>query len=66
MYHCAVRLKMGYYSYQYRLEQKDGETTVLPSDGNFYQTENRYGCLVYYRPTGGRTDLLYGFGETGR
>lgn len=66
MYHCAVRLKMGYYSYQYLLEQKDGETTVLPSDGNFYQTENRYGCLVYYRPTGGRTDLLYGFGETGR
>lgn len=63
MYHCAVPLKMGYYSYQYVLELPDGKTTVLPSEGNYFQTENRYGCLFYYRPAGGRTDLLYGFGE---
>ncbi|MCM1079196.1 MAG: DUF5103 domain-containing protein [Bacteroidales bacterium] len=65
LYHCAVRLKMGYYSYQYLL-QNAGGTTVLPSEGNYWQTENRYACLFYYRPQGGRTDLLYGFGELSR
>lgn len=61
-YHCAVPLKMGYYSYQYLLLKPNGETIYLPSEGNHYETENKYACLVYYRPTGGRTDLLYGYG----
>lgn len=59
-YHCAVPLKMGYYSYQYLLEKPDATVVYLPSEGNHYETENLYTCLVYYRPTGGRTDLLYG------
>lgn len=59
-YHCAIPLKMGYYSYQYVLQRTDGSVVYLPSDGNYYETENAYNCLVYYRPTGGRTDLLYG------
>ena len=61
LYHCAVPLKMGYYSYQYLLQQPDGTTIYLPSDGNFYETENTYMVLAYYRPIGGRTDLLYGY-----
>lgn len=60
VYHCAIPLKMGYYSYQYLLEHADGRVEYLPSEGNYYETENSYNCLVYYRPTGGRTDLLYG------
>lgn len=63
MYHCAVPLKMGYYSYQYLLRRADGTIIYLPSDGNYYETENTYTTLVYYRPTGGRTDLLYGVSE---
>lgn len=59
-YHCAIPLKMGYYSYQYLLHRADGEVVYLPSEGNYYETENQYSCLVYYRPTGGRTDLLLG------
>lgn len=59
-YHCAVKLKMGYYSYQYLLHTPSGSTVYLPSEGNYYETENQYTCLVYFRPTGGRTDLLYG------
>lgn len=62
MYHCTVRLKMGYYSYQYLLQRADGSVVYLPSEGNHYETENKYTCLVYYRQTGGRTDLLYGAG----
>ena len=63
MYHCAIRLKMGYYSYQYLLSHPDGMTEYLPAEGNYFETENRYACLVYYRPTGGRADLLYGYAE---
>lgn len=59
-YECAIPLKMGYYSYQYLLLQPDGNVVYLPTDGNYYETENRYTTTVYYRPTGGRTDLLYG------
>lgn len=60
LYHCAIPLKMGYYSYQYLLQRPDGTTAYLPSEGNYYETENHYTCLAYYRPIGGRTDLLYG------
>lgn len=61
LYTCDVDLKMGYYSYQYVLAKDDGTLTSLPSEGNFFETENTYACLVYYRPQGGRADLLYGF-----
>lgn len=58
-YRCTVMLKMGYYSYQYLLAAPDGSLSYLPAEGNYYETENMYTCLVYYRPIGGRTDLLY-------
>lgn len=63
LYHCAVPLKMGYYSYQYLLRRSDGSLVYLPSDGNYYETENSYATFIYYRPIGGRTDLLYGVSE---
>lgn len=58
-YHGAVKLKMGYYSYQYLLRRPDGSVVTLPADGNYHETENSYLLLVYFRPVGGRTDLLY-------
>ena len=60
-YHAAVLLKMGYYSYQYLLLDHDGYTHFLPSEGNFFETENSYQALVYYREPGGRTDQLLGY-----
>lgn len=65
-YHCAVPLKQGYYSYQYLLRHADGATEYLPTEGNYHETENQYAVLVYYRPVGGRTDLLYGMAEIRR
>ncbi|TYA90829.1 DUF5103 domain-containing protein, partial [Seonamhaeicola marinus] len=32
--------------------------------GNFYQTENNYKVLVYYRDLGARYDKIIGLGET--
>lgn len=64
-YHGAVKLKMGYYSYQYLLRRPDGTTVTLPADGNYHETENSYLLLVYFRPVGGRTDLLYATAKIG-
>lgn len=49
MYTARVLQKQGYYSYQYLWQQPDGSLHVAPSEGSFYQTENRYQALVYYR-----------------
>lgn len=65
-YHAAVPLKMGYYSYQYLLRHVDGSCELLPTEGNFHETENQYMVLAYYRPVGGRTDLLYAVAEIRR
>lgn len=60
-YECAVWLKQGYYSYQYLEMKEDGTLRPVPSEGNFYQTENQYQALVYYRGQGERTDRLVGY-----
>lgn len=56
-YHAAILLKQGYYSYEYL--QKDGLTARTM--GSFFETENEYQVLVYYRGQGARYDRLAGF-----
>lgn len=60
-YHATVRLKQGYYSYQYLLVKPDNTVVPMPSEGNYYQTENTYQALVYYRAPGDRTDRLVAY-----
>ena len=62
-YTATVNLKQGYYSYQYLLLAPDGTTSFLPSEGNFYQTENKYQVYVYFRARRERCDRLVGFRE---
>lgn len=62
LWHTTILLKQGYYSYQYLLPQSaTGNYTPLASEGNYFQTENRYQALVYYRGTGARTWSLVGY-----
>jgi len=56
-YHASIMQKQGYYSYQFLTA--DGKTPR--SEGSFYQTENRYQALVYYRAQGERTWRLVGY-----
>ena len=63
LYTAAILQKQGYYSYQYLWEDEDGKRRPLPSEGNFYQTENRYQALVYYKETGGRTWRLTAYNQ---
>ncbi len=65
-YRLSLLLKQGYYSYQYVWQQSNGQIATVPSEGSFYQTENRYQALVYYRKMGERADRLVGFAEIRR
>ena len=65
-YRLSLLLKQGYYSYQYVWQQPNGQIATVPSEGSFYQTENRYQALVYYRKLGERADRLVGFAEIRR
>ena len=57
-YENQVRLKQGYYNYQYVRIAPDGRPVGLASEGNYFQTENCYTALVYYKPLGGRSNRL--------
>ena len=62
-YEAVVLQKLGYYSYQYLMMTPDGELRTMPTEGNYYQTENSYQMLVYYRGQGERYDRLVGYQE---
>lgn len=64
--HCyerSVLLKQGYYSYRYVCLQTNGSVSNLPTEGQFFQTSNKYTAIIYYRPSGARTDLVVGTAE---
>ena len=63
LYTANILQKLGYYSYQYLWLKEDGTREPLPSEGNFYETENRYQVLVYYKGTGERTWRLTAYGQ---
>ncbi|PKA82311.1 uncharacterized protein DUF5103 [Ulvibacter sp. MAR_2010_11] len=54
--------KQGYYDYKYVLVDRDGSIDEGAIDGNYWQTENEYTVLVYYRDLGGRYDRIIGIG----
>ena len=60
-YEGELLLKQGYYSYQYLLMKPEGKLKPVPSEGNFYQTENTYQALIYFKANGDRTDRLVGY-----
>lgn len=47
--------KQGYYSYQYLWKPVIGKNSFMPTEGNFYQTENSYQVLAYYKGTDDRS-----------
>jgi hypothetical protein len=61
VYHASVLQKQGYYNYQFLMLDPDGLTHRMPEEGSFYQTENRYQALVYFKGTGQRSWQLVGY-----
>lgn len=60
LYETDLLLKQGYYDYTYMLRNKLNPLEIRTTDGNYYETENIYTILVYYKPFGARADRLIG------
>jgi len=58
-----LMLKQGFYNYKYIVVNNDGTIDEGAISGNFWQTENNYKVLVYYRDLGARYDKIIGLGE---
>lgn len=60
-YNAVILQKQGYYSFQYVMRSPDGVSHVVPEEGSFFETENKYQAFVYYKGTGERTWRLVGY-----
>jgi hypothetical protein len=59
----ALILKQGFVNYMYTITDTRGKIDAQNAvDGNFFQTENDYMVLVYYRPNNERFDRVIGRG----
>lgn len=62
-YEKAIMIKQGFTNYMYVVTNKDGSVDGENApDGNYYQTENQYDVLVYYRQNNERYDRVIGKG----
>lgn len=60
----AILIKQGFVNYNYTLLTTDGKIDSKNAiDGNFWETENIYNALIYYRANGERYDRVIGKGE---
>lgn len=59
----SILLKQGFYNYKYVVVNNDNSINEGAVSGNFYQTENNYKVIVYYRDLGARYDKIVGIGE---
>jgi Domain of unknown function (DUF5103) len=60
----AILIKQGFNNYHYTLfDSKNTLDEKNAIDGNYYETENIYNALVYYRANGERYDRVIGKGE---
>ena len=61
LYEKAILIKQGFTNYQYQIADEKGNVDAEKAiDGNFWQTENDYSILVYYRENSDRYDRVIG------
>lgn len=64
LYEKAVMIKQGFTNFQYTIADKKGTIDYQNAiDGNFYQTENEYTILVYYKESTDRYQRVIGKGN---
>lgn len=63
MYECTAFLKQGYYNYTYIAVDKNDPTQKRDLEGDYWETENEYTILMYYKSFTDRTDQLIGVGK---
>ncbi|ARV07417.1 DUF5103 domain-containing protein [Polaribacter sp. SA4-10] len=55
-------LKQGFYNYTFATVGKDGFVNTNELNGTFYETENEYSVIVYYKPFGSFIERVIGVG----
>jgi hypothetical protein len=60
LYECTAFLKQGYYSYTYLSVDKKNSLDKTELEGNYWETENNYTILIYYKGFADRADQLIG------
>jgi hypothetical protein len=61
-YQGAFLLKQGFYNYTFATVDKNEIINTNEINGTYFQTENEYTVLVYYKPFGGLYDRVVGVG----
>jgi len=65
VYEKALLIKQGFTNYQYILTNKKGAIDFENAiDGNYFQTENNYTAIVYYKGNNDRYDRVIGIANT--
>ena len=60
-YYTNLKLKQGLYDFKYVWVDENGKYDDTIFEGSFFETDNTYQVLVYYKKPGGRWDELVGF-----
>ncbi|MHA7129092.1 type IX secretion system plug protein [Algoriphagus namhaensis] len=61
VYQTTLLLKQGWYDYQYAIRESEEKFETYAFEGSYFQTENEYEVLVYFRNLGSRYDQLVGY-----
>ncbi len=62
MYEASLLLKQGFYNYSYVTVDDNNIANLTEIDGSFYETENEYTAIIYYKPFGSMYDRVIGVG----
>jgi hypothetical protein len=60
-YVASIFLKQGVYDYTYVWVDTKGREDITGLEGSYFETENEYQVLVYYKPAGARWEELVGY-----
>ncbi len=58
IYLCKAKLKQGYYDYMFGVEDENGFLQLDIIEGSWYETENEYHIITYYREMGAEFDRV--------
>ncbi|MDG1397696.1 MAG: DUF5103 domain-containing protein [Polaribacter sp.] len=60
----AILMKQGFYNYTFATIDNYGSVNTNEVNGTFFQTENEYKVITYFKPFGGLYDRVIGVGTT--
>lgn len=63
IYETRAFLKQGYYNYTYLSVDRDNPKDRVELEGNYWETENSYTILIYYKAFADRSDQLIGIAQ---